>query len=69
MSFPSSLLTIIEVAHFYHAWAHTHEQYAILLVLRVELCDDRVQGCLGSSVQRAIFNFEIVDEVQIGVTA
>jgi hypothetical protein len=57
------------VANFYHAWAHTHEQHIIFLVLRVELGDNRVHGRLGSSVQGTILHFKIVDEVEIGVAA
>jgi hypothetical protein len=61
------LYTIYEVAHLYHPGAHTHEEYAILLVLRVELRHDDIHGCLRCRVQCTVLHLEIINEVEIGM--
>ena len=61
--------TIRGVANFYHSRADTHEEHTIFLVLRVELGHYDVHGCFGGRIQSTCLNLEIVNEVEVGVTA
>ena len=65
----AGLLAIVKMAHFYHAWAHAHEQNAVFLILRVELGDNCIQSRLGCGVQGTVLDFKIVDEVEICMAA
>ena len=57
------------MAHLYHSRAHTHEEYTVFLVLRAELGHNDVHGRLGGGIQSTYLNLEIVDEVEVGMTA
>jgi hypothetical protein len=61
--------TIDKVAHLYHSRANAHEEHTVFLILRVELGHNDVHGRLGGRVQSICLNLEIVDQVEVGVTA
>jgi len=65
----TGIRTIHKVAHLYHSRADTHEEHTIFLVLRVELGHNDVHGRLGGSIQSTCLNLEIVDQVEVGMTA
>ena len=61
--------TIRKVAHLYHSRADTHEEHTVFLVLRVELGHNNVHGRLGGRIQSTYLNLEIIDQVEVGMTA
>jgi hypothetical protein len=63
------ILTIHKVAHLYHSRANAHEEHTVFLILRVEFGHNDVHGRLGGRVQSTCLNLEIVDQVEVGVTA
>jgi len=65
----TGIRTIHIVAHLYRSRADTHEEHTVFLVLRVELGHNDVHGRLGGRIQSTYLNLEIVDQVEIGMTA
>ena len=65
----TGIRTIHIVAHLYHSRADTHEEHTVFLVLRVELGHNDVHGRLGGRIQCTYLNLEIVDQVEVGMTA
>lgn len=65
----TGIRTIRSVAHLYYPRADTEEEHTVSLVLRVELGNNDVHGRLSGSIQSAYLNLEIVDQVEVGMTA
>ena len=65
----TGIRTIVIIAHLYRSRADTHEEHTVFLVLRVELGHNNVQGRLGGRIQSICLNLEIVDEVEVSLTA
>ena len=57
------------MAHLHDSRAETEEEHAVFLVLRVELGYDDVHGRFRGGIQSTRLHLEIVDEVEVGVTA
>ena len=65
----TGIRTIRIVAHLYRSRADTHEEHTVFLVLRIELGYNDVHGRLGGRIQSTYLNLEIVDQVEVGMTA